>query len=1265
MDLLRNTANKITGARKLHKAQQATLQMIGGLSPRSPRQGANTIQKEELVDGKPKSPGTSRSPASQASLAGSPAKMHSATDHSDDEDDILKAGAKLREDLAFREWAQEKLRLPPERLRGLEGSSSFRARMEHQMLCWYALRANEVALPLPSSALGSAASADVSAVETLRASGCSPRTSVPSVATKEKVEEPTSSQVLSRALSLKIPAIIPASFGLSAEASETAPEAPTSPSVRSNGPSRGMEEASKALFGLSRYDDFQSARRARLHQRLASDALDDPGGLASSEPGALESPSLTWQSARLPSVGQTRDGAYGISLRRPPPFKEPHRHLLSQDIESTPEFAYFRRCERSNLVPCAAVWRPTPGAAPGAVGGHARFLEDADVVALVETAIQGAQNGKPLRSLDLGGNALTAVGFGRIAQLFAAMPEVASGSGLVSLSLAGNASLRLTSEAMLNDVEQAFRAMPELRSVDLSRVPLGGKPVMRLAAALGERPALRRLVVADCGLGRMDQRECSAIAVLLGSRKLAGVADPVCLVEADLSMNFFGRVGFQTVSEALQRSTLEDVSFLGNGGMHMLTGCQGTVKEQQARFHPVQLLLEGLMFNKSLTRLDLSACGVGPDSCFVLEEALMGHPAMKQLELADNPLGDEGLRSIMRLLVPSACRITSCQVNGHGETDPASHRVKFRHAQPGGIYNLDLRYPHQRATLRKLLYLSEQSSRGGFRAGPLRHCRFEKDKPKPPLERHPQHPDRWVVPTKGFYSFTYQPPMSDSLSRQLQLQQQQAGSATPRCKSARGVGGPVRPSNFRMEPQSARGRNAGYGREVSVGKKKDISDDIEDEHDTLDVDWTEVTLVIRDARLVVTPLRYPVIRDMFLSLSTDEQIVRFVHACSKDIGFNSAQVAQLGGDRPEKTLDIVRSLFPGVRGRGSQLLLLVNSGSVTPAQLPLISQELRECIWFQEGNLTGHYCLDLGKPADYYVAENCLLVNAWESEVIKLQGRPDISQRGNFEMLRNESYNDQPFTYTRDWFLPNRGVLRFDYSSARRPPRGTQPMVEAGEVVKHLRSRLVSGEGKLRALRAVSVHCYISTKNFKNWILCFADHRERLDFFCILHTRVVDSVRLLGLEVLHSSAIFSSTDQKALSQRIGCLQLLNPLHPERVEYTCNLLIYEERMVVDFLVQLSLHEPGGKVMDSGKGGASSCISASWTKNGVPAEDLVFTCWYETTSVSINQAWRRQLAELYCGPQFHSEDSLGPDSAESCARRDTRWSVPDEIKKLQST
>jgi hypothetical protein len=420
------------------------------------------------------------------------------------------------------------------------------------------------------------------------------------------------------------------------------------------------------------------------------------------------------------------------------------------------------------------------------------------------------------------------------------------------------------------------------------------------------------------------------------------------------------------------------------------------------------------------------------------------------------------------------------------------------------------------------------------------------------------------------------------------------------------------------------------------------------QEEMFEADWTEATVILREARVQVTALRYPIIRDMFLSLATREQQLRFILACSKDLGFNHAQVSQLCSDRPEISKTIVCSLFPSIRGRTSQLVLLEHSYSNNLANLKAVAKEVKVCLWFQEGNMTGRYNLDLSKPADYTVAENCLLCNAWESEVARAQGRPDMSQRGNYETLRNEAWNEVPFTYDRGWSLPNRGSLRFDFSSVRRPPLGTQAMTEATEAVKYLKHSHVAGEAKLHALRAISVHSYLSTQQFKNLILCFADGEERRDFFCALHTRVVDSARLLGPELFYSPQIFRDTDRAALIKRIGHLHLLNPLHPDGVTFVCDLLVFEERMVVDFLVQLTVKEPGGKVNGYGNndkyaaeekikgrgGGAGKGVLASWAGKGVPAEDVVFTCSYETTNV--NAVWRQQLAEQYCGPQFGTFD-----------------------------
>lgn len=232
-------------------------------------------------------------------------------------------------------------------------------------------------------------------------------------------------------------------------------------------------------------------------------------------------------------------------------------------------------------------------------------------------------------------------------------------------------------------------------------------------------------------------------------------------------------------------------------------------------------------------------------------------------------------------------------------------------------------------------------------------------------------------------------------------------------------------------------------------------------------------------------------------------------------------------------------------------------------------------------------------------------------------------------MLRNESHNEVPFTYSRSWGLPSHGVLRFDYSSIRRPPAEMTAMSEAREVVDYLRSDKLGSASKLRALRAVSVHMYLSPKHFRDLVQCFTEGEDRQEFFCILHTRVVDPARFLVPDLFSSaSQLFRPQDRMALLHRIGHLQLLNPIHPEGTIYMCNLMVYEERRVVEYLVSLTVEETGSKVMGFDKdGGVVAPVPASWADKGVPSDEIAFTC-YTYEMASLNTQARQLLAERFC-------------------------------------
>jgi hypothetical protein len=1023
------------------------------------------------------------------------------------------------------------------------------------------------------------------------------------------------------------------------------------------------------------------------------------------------------------------------TLQNMPMFIEPHRDTVSTEANNTPEFAYLRRCELAGLVPCQGAWRRF-GNEEGIVDTQKKWLSDADLVAIVETAVQYASEGYILRTLNLAGNAMTDAGLQRVAKLLAGPPVVCG--DLTELCLAGNTSLRLRAAGVLSGFGRALLALPSLGALDLSGVPLGGgRTALGLVEALEHCPLLKKLGLAGCGIGHGDQAECVAISTLLGQHQSGWIG----LESADLSGNYFGRAGFAAVGAALRKSRLMRLSFAGNGSAHWPEQGQGpgSAKDGPVRFHPIQVLVECLHCNTSLEMLDLSDCGIGPDTAFVLEDALQSHVNMRTFLLADNPLGDAGLRSVMRLLI--AIRdIRSCDVRDHRGSDASVHQVKVRFAQPGGMYRLDLRYPHERATLRTLLRLAGKkrgAHAGGYHSQELvrRFFKFDPKQPKPLIEKDPDNNSWWNVPSQGIFSFTFEPifsetkeqimrvssvkgddrksddrsstsshrsaisggllgfgstptsPSASSTPRQQQQQRRQQqeepsnsnreslqtsevrqigeaklalSSGDNETKVARprsmgsGCGGDPRrrptiqfshesdsteaPGSFSRSRQSfAMGRKRSFfkGRTTSMGigaiNTSPTILDAPKELGALDSDWMELAHLVRSSRIQVSALRYPLIRAMFLSLITQEQQLRFIRACSKDLEFNCPQVSKLCEDRPEIAAHIVCSLFPCISGRSSQLLLLVGLDST---HVPSVSKAVAPFLWFQEGNLSGRYILDLAEPADYAVAENCLLVNAWESEVGRAIERPDVSQRGNYEMLRNESHNEVPFTYTRSWGLPSHGVLRFDYSSIRRPPEAFTAMQEAREVVDYLRSDTISSRSKLCALRAVSVHMYVSPKHFRDLVQCFTEAEDRMDFFCMLHTRVVDPARFLVPDLFSPAAqLFRPQDRVALLNRLGHLHLLNPIHPDGTYFMCNLMMYEERRVVEYLVRLTVEETGSKVIGTDRDGGVAPVPASWADKGVPSDDMPFLGYtYETATLNLQA--RQNLAEKFCVGVFGS-------------------------------
>lgn len=875
-------------------------------------------------------------------------------------------------------------------------------------------------------------------------------------------------------------------------------------------------------------------------------------------------------------------------LRCPPEFQEPHRMPNCDTFTSSPEFLYLRVCELSGQLPCSEAWLHF-GNGWGIIDASNRSLGDGDLQALVRTAMICKAHGHPLRELNLGGNKLTDAGLKEVLALLRQDCEVQHAgspreegsprvsSMLESLSIACNSQLYFRDRLLVESLPRSIASLTSLTALDISFAPLNGKVAISLAKALAEScRTLRSLSLAGCGLGSCGQADCVAIAALLG--RAAAEAGFPGLERADLSGNFFGAAGFLAAAVAIGDCRLRWLTFASNGNppsegsdkveilfcRHFLRMSDGeTEKEREAlalhsRQNPLQLFLEGLLVNDTLEELDLSNCGVGIDTAWVLQEALAGHTKLQTLRLCENPLGEAGLRHILRLLTEMG-DVAGIDLFGHREADIRCPPVKYRHAHPAGNYKLDMSLVADRAILRTLL----RHVGSKYSDAPQRHLRFD-PKSARPTERDPR--GFWLVPCFGTCNVMYMPPLSEASHRRAkeaeveQLREAETSEGGPRRSfQARGsfVGSNGRLGSFDSgddvyAPRKSRVRVSpmSYGtghhgslsmsfegllpmtkEKTQVEEKPQIQPGLAG---TPEGDWIEVHELLQDCRVKVSSARFQLIKQAFLASVTDEERFRFARALAKELWCNQLQVWNLVESRVELATELVCLLFPCIRSRKHQLALLQQ---VEPAKAKKVGDSLRGLLWFQDANPTGSYNLDLSAPPDYALAEACLLVNAWESESARCAGRPDLSQSGNGEMIRNEAYNDTPFVYSKDWRLPSRGWFRFDYSSTRRPPPDATSTTEVSEITRLLRNKELSSRSRLEALRAASVHIFISSNQCRALVQCFPaavecsspeainsgldESPDRQEALCILHTRVVDRERMLGPEVLYSPVVVS------------------------------------------------------------------------------------------------------------------------------------------------
>eukprot|EP00753_Platysulcus_tardus_P011172 PLAT3273.4.p1 GENE.PLAT3273.4~~PLAT3273.4.p1 ORF type:complete len:991 (+),score=433.08 PLAT3273.4:1-2973(+) len=293
---------------------------------------------------------------------------------------------------------------------------------------------------------------------------------------------------------------------------------------------------------------------------------------------------------------------------------------------------------------------------------------------------------------------------------------------------------------------------------------------------------------------------------------------------------------------------------------------------------------------------------------------------------------------------------------------------------------------------------------------------------------------------------------------------------------------------------------------------------------------------------------------------------------------------------------------------------------------------------FNHNNPTGHYRLLLSRHMDRLVAQRLIELATADRVARQSSGKMDISQKGNFQPLRNETMNGVAFTFGPTWVLPDSGWLEFDYVATTRPAalktglgdedklaallKEVQAVTEEDLVIAGVESE---EDARLARLRRLSFPIYLSAEEAVTVLQAFPAGRKREEAFVILFTRVVDEENMDAL-----LKCCGDGSRQALRRRIGYLHLFNPMLPER-SYKLDLSLYEEREVARVLVELACAEPGQNWRNELFDGRPFDLTTAWVSK-IPTAG-VLELEYVAYKNGIRWDVRRRLARQLLGWEFH--------------------------------
>lgn len=778
-----------------------------------------------------------------------------------------------------------------------------------------------------------------------------------------------------------------------------------------------------------------------------------------------------------------------------------------------------------------------------------------------------------------------------------------------------------------------------------------------LGAALRHCKFLEVLCLADTQLGKSSQNDVQALA--------AAIPDLENLIQLDVSHNFLRAEGCEAIGMAMRyHQSVEELLVAGNAGGFNKT--QGGTDNQVAQtkhpsgafvpasearkealsksgsqFHPMLLLIENLLGNSSLQLLDFSSCQINYMGAFVLEGVLLAHHTVKNLVLADNPLGSEGLECMIRYISQKPqLEYVDLSAVRKGEVLPGE--LVYYHRNPATKYDLDMSNPFDRAVFyRLLLWCWVMHSEADIQMTDVKY-----DGPK---------------------IQSYKPGKASTLAPQS------AGS--DHCSGKRLVRHTqVAPGDLDKECDMPRWEIPNSGRLQLVFRGLFGLDSPADGSEY-------IARVERLRRFPVNMRRFVTIAALFENSHTAEQDEMLICAIRNTVQLKFSQlkylVAHASGDIvPRMVKELLQCL-----GQSDKTAVL----DMIPSkdQRRMIHKEVQRWVFFNPSNASGHYWLDMTRATDHTVADNVVLLNFWQAYLAEnILELPDMSQLGDRMNLRNTSLNKNTFVFKVGFQLakfPSQQMFSFDYVNPLRPDLEEADMPDdmLDAMLAVLENSKCRAYDKVMALHLISHHLILCPEQMVQVLEAFPVRIKelatfdslqaaveeldapRIEVFISLFSRVADRPTVCSPDVLYDLELFPPAAVQTIWKRLGrhttfdiinCCQMVPSNLGNR--YELDLFTYEGHTLMRMLLKLGVIEDGenmvncywtevsylsAKTLNQKEIKYDYLIPATWLKE-VPQKGTLYVDYVSELAEYNLPDKRFQLGEKYLGWGNISKETL---------------------------